>query len=109
MVSSLVHCGVAGLYFALGTLAAVSNTIYLISNAEVPALGQPGLTPIGQKRAQTCLPALFNPLNVGLIIACDPDSGEDDIQYCQEAVATVTPTATALHLQVDTSWYAHLV
>ena len=35
-----------------------SNTVYVFSNAETPSLGRQGLTPIGLKRAQTCIPAV---------------------------------------------------
>lgn len=32
------------------------NNIYLIRNAETASLNLPGLTPVGQERADSCLP-----------------------------------------------------
>ncbi|KAF8188060.1 hypothetical protein BJ912DRAFT_926507 [Pholiota molesta] len=80
--------------------AKLNNTIYIISNAETPSLQLPGLTPVGAQRAQACLPALFAPLDVGLVVTCpfDPDSGK-----CAETIATATPIADSLGLTVDTS------
>lgn len=40
------------------TVLAFNNTVYVISNAETPSFGLPGLTPIGVQRAQTCIPAV---------------------------------------------------
>lgn len=37
---------------------AFTNPVYIISNAETPSLNLPGLTPIGKKRANKCLPAV---------------------------------------------------
>ena len=33
-----------------------TNPVYIISNAETPSLDLPGLTPIGKKRSEKCLP-----------------------------------------------------
>lgn len=34
----------------------IKNTIYIITNAERPSLGRPGLTPVGLQRAIDCIP-----------------------------------------------------
>lgn len=39
----------------------VKNPIYIISNAEVPSLGRPGLSIIGEQRATQCLPEVRAP------------------------------------------------
>lgn len=39
----------------------VKNPIYIISNAEVPSLGRPGLSLIGEQRATQCLPEVRAP------------------------------------------------
>ncbi|PPR00232.1 hypothetical protein CVT26_008981 [Gymnopilus dilepis] len=83
-----------------GIASAIQNTVYVITNAETPSLSRPGLTPVGQKRATECLPALFSTLNIGKIIMC-PEN--DDSEVCFETLATTQPTATALGLPIDTS------
>ncbi|TFK31322.1 hypothetical protein BDQ12DRAFT_694331 [Crucibulum laeve] len=79
---------------------AFPNTVYIISNAETPSLGLPGLTPVGIQRVEQCIPSVFASLDVGKIISCppDPDSGA-----CFSTIATATPLANALNLAVDTS------
>ena len=57
MVFNLFHSFTLPLIFALSA-AAFNNTVYLISNAETPSLGLPGLTPIGFQRANDCLPSV---------------------------------------------------
>ncbi|KAF4579415.1 hypothetical protein EYR40_000417 [Pleurotus pulmonarius] len=86
----------------LPTVDAAHNSVYLIRNAEEPSLGFAGLTPVGQKRADECLPTVFGPssaYNIGLIIACTPDVNTTD---CHTSVATANPLATALKLTVNT-------
>ncbi|KIJ48439.1 hypothetical protein M422DRAFT_66336 [Sphaerobolus stellatus SS14] len=78
----------------------LNNTVYIISQAETPSLGIDGLTPVGLRRAQHCIPNVFNGLGIGLIISCTPDP---DTGACFAAVATVTPLAQSLNLTVDTS------
>ena len=57
------------LVMVLGVLADdYPNAIYIIPNAEVPSLGVPGLTPIGQERAQVCLPDVYTQTE----ILCQP-------------------------------------
>jgi hypothetical protein len=34
----------------------INNTLYIITNAERPSLGRPGLSPVGWLRAQSCIP-----------------------------------------------------
>ncbi|KDR74829.1 hypothetical protein GALMADRAFT_280180 [Galerina marginata CBS 339.88] len=78
---------------------AFTNPVYIISNAETPSLKLPGLTPVGKKRVQNCLPPLLAPLDIGLIVTCpfDPDSG-----LCSETIATATPIAQSLNLNITT-------
>lgn len=53
---------------ALSVFAQVTNNVYIISNAETPALDLPGLTTVGRYRAYECLPAvsISNRLNLGV-------------------------------------------
>ncbi|KAG9226802.1 hypothetical protein CCMSSC00406_0009720 [Pleurotus cornucopiae] len=86
----------------LPAVDAAHNSVYLIRNAEEPSLGFAGLTPVGQKRADECLPTVFGPssaYNIGLIIACTPDVNTTD---CHTSIATANPLATALKLTVNT-------
>ncbi|KAF9557809.1 hypothetical protein CPC08DRAFT_764354 [Agrocybe pediades] len=87
-------------FAVLVTAAKFNNTVYVISNAETPSLQLPGLTPVGLQRVQECLPPIFAPLDVGLVVSCpfDPESG-----LCSETIATATPIATSLGLNVTTS------
>ncbi|KJA14135.1 hypothetical protein HYPSUDRAFT_59542 [Hypholoma sublateritium FD-334 SS-4] len=101
MILGLLHCFVFTL--ALGTIVqskTFNNTIYIISNAETPSLNLPGLTPIGALRAEECLPQLFAPLDVGIIVTCplDSESGK-----CASTIVTATPTANWLGIPIDTS------
>jgi hypothetical protein len=50
------------LLVAARAVSAVTNPIYIISNAEVPSLGRPGLSIIGEQRATQCLPEVIVPL-----------------------------------------------
>ncbi|KAF8992752.1 hypothetical protein BDQ17DRAFT_1369138 [Cyathus striatus] len=101
-----MHTGVRLITFILLSMAiessygAFNNTYYVISNAETPSLRLPGLTPVGQQRAQTCIPSVFSSLNVGKIISCLPDK---DSGNCFETIATATPLANALGLPIDTT------
>ncbi|KAL4246662.1 hypothetical protein ABKN59_008867 [Abortiporus biennis] len=89
------------LVFASHVLA-IKNTVYIISNAETPSLGRPGLTPIGAQRAIDCVPGIFEPLDIGIIISCDiSDDGEDGVN-CPAAVLTATPLANQLGLDIVT-------
>ncbi|PPR06748.1 hypothetical protein CVT24_013055 [Panaeolus cyanescens] len=92
---------IAATVIMAGVAQAFNNTLYIISNAETPSLSLPGLTPVGKQRAYTCAPALFAPLNIGLLVTCelDPESG-----LCAATVLTATPIANALNLTADTSW-----
>ncbi|ESK92742.1 phosphoglycerate mutase family [Moniliophthora roreri MCA 2997] len=78
-----------------------NNTIYIINSAETPSLGRPGLTPIGQQRAQDCIPNVFGTLDIGLIISCTED-GHGGGVGCAAAVETVTPLANRLGLNITT-------
>jgi len=101
MFSKLFHSFIAAsTLVTVVSAAAFNNTVYIISNAETPSLDLPGLTPIGKQRVEECLPALFAPLDVGLVVTCpfDPDSGK-----CGATIATATPIADSLGLTVDTS------
>ena len=37
-------------------LPGITNTIYIVPNAETPSMQLPGLTPVGLDRAENCLP-----------------------------------------------------
>ncbi|KAG7095533.1 hypothetical protein E1B28_006270 [Marasmius oreades] len=85
----------------------VNNTIYIISSAETPSLGRPGLTPIGQQRAQQCIPNVFAKFNIGLIISCNgtaagSEDEDGDGQGCAAAAPTAQPFATQLGLSLTT-------
>jgi hypothetical protein len=59
MVFNLFHSFTSTLPFIFAlSAAAFNNTVYIISNAETPSLGLPGLTPIGLQRANDCLPSV---------------------------------------------------
>ncbi|KAF9456474.1 hypothetical protein BDZ94DRAFT_1241512 [Collybia nuda] len=86
---------------ALSAFAQVAtNNVYIISNAETPALDLPGLTTVGRYRAYECLPALLAPLDIGLVISCpyDPES-----RLCLSTNSTAAPIATSLGLTVNTT------
>ncbi|KAF8152933.1 hypothetical protein B0H34DRAFT_677167 [Crassisporium funariophilum] len=84
----------------LASVSAVTNPIFIISNAEQPSLSRPGLTPVGIQRAAECLPDLFSTLNIGKIIMCPRN---DDSEVCFETLSTTQPIADALGLPIDTS------
>ncbi|TFK31320.1 hypothetical protein BDQ12DRAFT_717074 [Crucibulum laeve] len=91
------------LFLVLASLTganAIRNSLYIISQAETPSLGLDGLTPIGVRRSEECIPGVFGHLGIGLIVSCTPDFDTGD---CFAAGATVTPLANALNLTVDTS------
>ncbi|KAF9478779.1 hypothetical protein BDN70DRAFT_986167 [Pholiota conissans] len=90
----------AGLWVCMQPVLAITNPVYIITNAEQPSLSRPGLTPVGFKRANECLPALFSTLNIGKIIMCPRN---DDSEVCFETLSTTQPTADALGLPIDTS------
>ncbi|KAF9558630.1 hypothetical protein CPC08DRAFT_709462 [Agrocybe pediades] len=79
----------------------INNTMYIISNAEQPSLSRGGLSPVGFRRANECLPQLFSKMNIGKIIACPPN--DDDDPVCFETLDTARPIADALGLSIDTS------
>ncbi|KAH9474426.1 hypothetical protein JR316_0012885 [Psilocybe cubensis] len=85
---------------ALSSPPNLNNPIYIISNAEVPSLSRGGLSPVGQRRANNCLPKLFQNLDIGKIIMCPKNKGSD---VCFETLPTTQPTADALGLPIDTS------
>ncbi|KAF9269529.1 hypothetical protein L218DRAFT_273561 [Marasmius fiardii PR-910] len=82
-----------------GYSVAATPPYYIIPNAETPSLGRPGLTPIGEKRAEVCIPGIFAKLNIGQIISCKIKGHE-----CAEANQTALPLATLLGLNI-TTWY----
>ncbi|KAF9258228.1 hypothetical protein L218DRAFT_948559 [Marasmius fiardii PR-910] len=107
MISFLLKT--AALLFITGipSSQAANNTIYIISNAETPSLNRPGLTPVGERRAQQCIPSVFTDFNIGLIISCNgTEAGSEDEdgdgQGCGASVATVQPLATKLGLTLNT-------
>ncbi|KAG7451507.1 uncharacterized protein BT62DRAFT_916497 [Guyanagaster necrorhizus] len=79
---------------------AITNMVYIITNAETPSLHRPGLTPIGHHRAGHCIPEVFGNLSLGLIASCTPNS---DTGTCVPAVATAAPLANSLGMEIDTS------
>ncbi|KIJ51642.1 hypothetical protein M422DRAFT_243959 [Sphaerobolus stellatus SS14] len=87
-------------FFVFAESAEVNNTIYVTLNAESPSFGRPGSTPVGVRRAQNCIPALFQNLDVGKVISC-PFNGGDGV--CFSTTAIVTPLTQALNLTVDFS------
>ncbi|KAJ7306191.1 hypothetical protein DFH08DRAFT_902359 [Mycena albidolilacea] len=78
----------------------INNTLYLITNAERPSLGRPGLSPLGMRRAQECIPPVFAEFNLGLIVVCTPDIKTNS---CIPANTTAAPLAASLGLVPDTS------
>ncbi|KAK7062783.1 hypothetical protein VNI00_000273 [Paramarasmius palmivorus] len=78
-----------------------NNTVYIINSAETPSLGRPGLTPIGQQRAQDCIPNVFRTFDIGLIVSCTED-GHGGGSGCPAAVLSATPLATQLGLNITT-------
>ncbi|ESK92741.1 phosphoglycerate mutase family [Moniliophthora roreri MCA 2997] len=91
--------------FALltGYLATAAKTpYYIITNAETPSFNRPGLTPVGQRRANDCIPGLFSRFNIGMIISCTVDRDGEEGLGCPSAVETATPLATLLGLNVTT-------
>ncbi|KJA23941.1 hypothetical protein HYPSUDRAFT_66033 [Hypholoma sublateritium FD-334 SS-4] len=97
---STSFCLLSGLLSLIYPVLSITNPIYIITNAEQPSLSRPGLTPIGYKRANECLPELFSTLNIGKIIMCPQN---DDSQVCFETLDTTQPTADYLGLPIDTS------
>ncbi|KAF7374092.1 Phosphoglycerate mutase family [Mycena sanguinolenta] len=91
---------------ALGSTACTSEPagipFYIISNGETPSLGRPGLTPIGKQRAESCIPAIFSGLNIGLIITCTVDRDGEEGLNCAAANETAVPLATALGINIST-------
>ncbi len=53
---STSFCFLTGLLSLLHPVLSITNPVYVITNAEQPSLSRPGLTPIGYKRANECLP-----------------------------------------------------
>jgi hypothetical protein len=121
MISSTFKI-IVGLLLCVQPILSITNPIYIITNAEQPSLSRPGLTPVGLQRANECVPAvsrlilnitfsntlltlcrqLFSTLNIGKIIMCPRN---DDSEVCFETLSTTQPTADALGLPIDTSWY----
>jgi len=97
---STKFCLLTGLSALIYPVLSITNPIYIITNAEQPSLSRPGLTPVGYKRANECLPALFSTLNIGKIIMCPQN---DNSQVCFETLDTAQPIATSLGLPIDTS------
>ncbi|KAJ6449975.1 hypothetical protein C8R45DRAFT_1044190 [Mycena sanguinolenta] len=86
--------------FSTAASISINNTLYLISNAERPSKRLPGLTPIGMKRAQSCIPSVFGGLDLGLIVVCTPNITTN---ACIPASTTAAPLAASLGLVPDTS------
>ncbi|KAF4613235.1 hypothetical protein D9613_010947 [Agrocybe pediades] len=84
----------------MGCAQAITNPIYIITNAEQPSFNRRGLTPIGFQRANECLPQLLSTLNIGKIIMCPQN---DDSEVCFETLDTAQPIANALKLPIDTT------
>ncbi|KAJ7195080.1 hypothetical protein GGX14DRAFT_206659 [Mycena pura] len=82
------------------TTTPVTPPYYVITNAETPSLNRPGLTPVGQQRANACIPQIFSQLNIGLILSCSVDKEGKDGLLCPNAVLTATPLAKALGLNI---------
>ena len=53
---STSFCVLTGLLALLHPVLSITNPVYIITNAEQPSLSRAGLTPIGYKRANECLP-----------------------------------------------------
>ncbi|KAJ7856589.1 hypothetical protein B0H13DRAFT_2672948 [Mycena leptocephala] len=88
------------LLFATVSSISINNTLYIITNAERPSLRRPGLSPIGKERAESCIPAVFGALDLGLIVVCTPHIKTN---ACMPANATAAPLAASLGLVPDTS------
>ncbi|KAK7062784.1 hypothetical protein VNI00_000274 [Paramarasmius palmivorus] len=80
--------------------AAAKIPYYIITNAETPSFNRPGLTPVGQRRASTCVPEVFTQFNIGLIISCSVDRDGEEGLGCPAAVETATPLASLLGLNI---------
>ncbi|KAF9036316.1 hypothetical protein BJ165DRAFT_1507895 [Panaeolus papilionaceus] len=80
-----------------GVLAA-QNTLYIIRNAETGPDSL--LSDVGKQRASECLPEHFVDADLGLIISCQPSS---DSLACHAAEETVSPLATAVGVDINTS------
>ncbi|KAF7355895.1 Phosphoglycerate mutase family [Mycena venus] len=91
---------ILALLFATVSSISINNTLYIITNAERPSLRRPGLSPIGMERAESCIPAVFHALNIGLIVVCTPDIKTN---ACIPANTTAAPLAASLGLVPDTS------
>ncbi|KAJ6582097.1 hypothetical protein B0H19DRAFT_1061553 [Mycena capillaripes] len=85
---------------AATAIAATTPPYYIITNAETPSLNRPGLTPVGKQRAETCIPEVFSQLNIGFILSCKVDKDGEEGLGCPVAVATATPLAQALGLNI---------
>ncbi|KAF5368297.1 hypothetical protein D9757_010528 [Collybiopsis confluens] len=81
---------------------AVPNTVYIISNAETPSLKRPGLTPVGLKRADECIPGIFQNFNIGMILSCTTDKDREERLSCPAAQRTAQPLANLLGLNITT-------
>ncbi|KAG7095532.1 hypothetical protein E1B28_006269 [Marasmius oreades] len=100
----LVHSFLLITFFVgIGCLAATAKPpYYIISNAETPSFGRPGLTPVGKRRAEECIPNLFSNLNIGQIITCKVDKDGEAGHECPAANATIVPLAKLLGLNITT-------
>ncbi|KAJ7085605.1 hypothetical protein C8R44DRAFT_893890 [Mycena epipterygia] len=92
------------LQLVLGALCSTAYTakppFYIITNAETPSLGRPGLTPIGKHRAECCIPNVFSQLNIGLIITCTVDRDGEEGLNCPAANETAIPLANTLGIDI---------
>ncbi|KAK1220651.1 hypothetical protein PQX77_016607 [Marasmius sp. AFHP31] len=75
---------------------------YIITNAETPSLGRPGLTPVGRQRAESCIPSVFSQMNIGLIVTCKVDKDGEEGLGCPAANETALPLAKALNVNITT-------
>ncbi|KAJ6452981.1 hypothetical protein C8R45DRAFT_1039958 [Mycena sanguinolenta] len=94
-----------GSHFVFVCLAAIAiaataplQPYYIITNAETPSLNRAGLTPVGQARAESCIPPIFSQLNIGFILSCSANS-----LGCAAANETAMPLAQALGLNITLS------
>jgi hypothetical protein len=67
---------------------AVSNTMFIITNAETPSLLRPGLTPIGLQRADECIPNILKTFNIGMVLSCTSSKGGNKALDCNAAQRT---------------------
>ncbi|KAJ6572888.1 hypothetical protein DFH09DRAFT_1460959 [Mycena vulgaris] len=92
------------LLLVLGAICSTASTakipFYIITNAETPSLGRPGLTPVGKRRAESCIHNVFSQLNIGLILTCTVDRDGEAGLNCPAANETALPLAKTLGINI---------